>query len=56
VSQVLTEGEFEQWYLASRDVLVGAAFLFPVPPDATLDLRCIEEAQTWRNHHETFTA
>lgn len=31
--------KFERCYPASRNALIGAAFVFPVPPDVTLDLR-----------------
>jgi hypothetical protein len=48
--------KFERCYPASRNALIDAASLFPVPPDATLDLRYIEEDRPRRNHHEAFTA
>lgn len=56
MTRVLTRREFEQCHLTCRNALIGAAFLFPVPPDATLDLRYFEEDEPRMNCHETDTA
>jgi hypothetical protein len=48
--------KFERCYPASRNALIGAAFVFPVPTGAALNLRYVEEDQPRRNHHETDTA
>ena len=54
--EVTDQGEFERWYVASRNALIGAAFVFPVPTGAALNLRYVEEDQPRRNHYETDTA
>ncbi len=48
--------KFERYYPASRNALIGAALVLPVPAGAALGLRHVEGERLRRNHHEAFTA
>jgi len=43
------QGEFEQWYLASRKALMGAAFLYVGNMDEALDLTQETYARAWQH-------
>ena len=43
------QGEFEQWYLASRHALIGAAFLYVGDMDEALDLTQETYARAWQH-------
>jgi len=56
MSSVMTNDNPNSGISRQEGISAGAAFLFPVPPLAALNLRPVEEDQPRRNHHETATA
>jgi RNA polymerase sigma-70 factor (ECF subfamily) len=43
------QGDFEQWYLASRNALIGAAFLYVGDMDVALELTQETYARAWQH-------
>ena len=47
--EVTDQGEFERWYVASRNALIGAAFLYVGNMDEALDLTQETYARAWQH-------